>query len=90
MTAPECPPTPECEKLRGLRDEITAIRRFLEYLDSRGIVLASLDPYLREYYPASDGHQDLIYRHLGVNARALEEERQALLDWQASLNPTAA
>jgi hypothetical protein len=80
----ECPPVPECEKLRCYREEIGSIRRFLEFLDEQRLFIAAVDDD-GDYYLALDSREQLIYRHFGIDGQALERERRALLDYQRVL-----
>jgi hypothetical protein len=70
------PQYPQSEKLRATADERHAVGDFLEFLRQQGIELAPTDE--RNYpLPTEDS---LVMKWLGVDEKALERERRAMLE----------
>ena len=76
----DMPKTPQSDKLADQADEYNTIHEFLEYLGNKGIVLARYDEG-SSYRPDVIGerHDDLVLEFLGVDAKALDKERNKLL-----------
>jgi hypothetical protein len=81
---PDMPNTPECVKLREARDSINTILRFLEFLITKDLRICARDTE-GEFYLKFESDESLIHEHLGIDARRLENERRALLDYQRQL-----
>jgi hypothetical protein len=69
--------TPECEKVAS--PEYQAAIQFLEWLGENGYIIADMDEICQRGI-------DVVQQWAGVDARALEKERRALLDRQRTLN----
>ena len=72
---PKRPPTPQCDLLRSVSEKRRTIQNFIDWCYEQG------KNDLLEY--RSD---ELIYGFLEIDPVELENERQALLDYQWALN----
>lgn len=76
----DMPQTPQSDKLADQADEYNTIHEFLEYLGTKGIVLARYDES-NSYRPGviSERHDDVVLEFLGVDGKALDKERNKLV-----------
>lgn len=83
---PECP---ECEKLAKVSEESNKIGDFLEWLSSKGFVIAGYEHNIRNFeelvvvrgFQGSSGINNILAEYYGVNMNKVEKERKALLAW---------
>jgi len=76
----DLPSTPQSDKLADRADEYNAVHEFLEYLGTKGIVLAQYGEQSEHFpTPVPTRHDDIVLEFLGVDARALDKERNKLL-----------
>ena len=83
---PECP---ECKKLSAVSEESNKIGDFLEWLSSKGFVIAGYEHGIRNYeklvairkFQASNGINNILAEYYGIDLNKVEKERQALLEW---------
>lgn len=86
------PQYPESEKLSAKREHRQVINSFLEWLDEeKGYLLAEWSPPEeggrdQELFPVYVGFDNLVMEYLGVDTKALEKERRAMLEAQRELN----
>ena len=77
----ETPKTPNCERLAD--SGVAAVRDFCEWLNDESLAII---PRGESHWPRELRTIDLIYKWAGIDARELENERRALLEWQRELN----
>lgn len=79
------PSTPTLELIASVRERAHPIGEFLEWLQSKGIVLAYYEGNRLEQFGSGDVGQRLMHEFFGVDERQAERERQALLDYTRQL-----
>lgn len=74
------PASPECERLAAVSEESNKIGSFLDWMQSKGLVIASYDDdgYL---YSAHISINHLLAEYYEIDLDKVEQERRALLDW---------
>lgn len=75
------PKTPNCDRLA--KPGVSAVRDFCEFLDGEGVGIVARGD---SHWPRELRTIDLVYKWAGIDARELENERRALLEWQRHLN----
>ncbi len=85
------PPHPAIDKLAKVSDTSQAIGGFLEWLaEGKGIVLCTLHVHgglIREsYYPINRSIEDLLAEFYGIDLRAVDAEKVAILEWVRANN----
>lgn len=87
------PPCPECEKLAAVSKQSNKIGDFLDWLMSKGIVLAEwvenededtsdiMPDLLMSSIRGSNGINKILADYYGIDLDKVEQERRALLDW---------
>ena len=78
---------PMCEKLAARDREVGAVMEFLNFLEVCELHICNrLSPDLpgfdETFVPMTKKHIDLAYAFFGIDAKKLEEERRALLEWE--------
>lgn len=71
-------PRPNCAMLSATRKERALLTSFVEYLEERGIVLC--EDVQGEYDTTNATAEDLAQEFFGIDRKALEEERRALVE----------
>lgn len=69
---------PVSERLLTLRNDIAAIRNFLESLDEAGLTICTDDG--SSWFPANKSIERIIYDHFEIDQAELERERRTMLD----------
>jgi len=83
---PRPPQTPELDKLSHAHNETNTVRRFLDFLEEAGLVLARYHEKPDWLYAATERPKDLVNSFFELDPKKIEEERRALLDYQRALN----
>jgi hypothetical protein len=73
------PKCPECEKLHKISPQSQMIGEFLEYLQSRGYIIA--ERWKEVLVPVHESTNELLAEYFDIDMNKVERERQALLDF---------
>jgi hypothetical protein len=76
----DAPKTPNCDRLATIG--VGAVRDFCEFLNDEGLAIVPR----RVLAPLELRAIDVVYKWAGIDAKELENERRALLEWQRNLN----
>lgn len=83
MSNPTPPATPTLDRLNDSKAEADAVFEFLEWLESKGIMLAhyaEVGGYRDEQLvPVPKPGRSLMFEWLGLDENAMEDERRAVL-----------
>lgn len=79
------PPTPELDRMRGVRDEAATISEFLDWLGSENLSICSLvknraNPSDSYYAPISTSNEKLLAAFFEIDLDKIEKERRLLLE----------
>lgn len=86
---PPDPKTPELERLNRCRTEMDAQREMIGWLAEQSRLICAIeDPpeAISEWMPVTESVEAMLYRFHEIDARKVEAERRALLEWQRELN----
>lgn len=75
----ERPWTPECNKLTRTASHRSLLFEFLDFLEGEGLEITKNGDWTGE------SRDSLVFRFFGIDAKKLEEERRALLEWSQKL-----
>lgn len=69
---------PQLKKLKAVHGQSQAIGEFLEWLGTKGILLAT---YEQDYlYPIRKNTETLLAEYFKINLKKLEQEKRAILE----------
>lgn len=72
---------PEHQKMHEVKDEAQAIGEFLENLGNMGLVLCDKEgDGFGRLLPTRRNLQDIIARHLEIDLKKIDQEKQQMLD----------
>lgn len=74
------PETPALDHLKSVMEETEIAAQFLDWLQEQDITLTEIDATGYEYFPITESKDHLLARWKGVDLKACEKERQAVLD----------
>jgi len=75
------PETTELNRLEAAKADSQAIGEFLDWLNSRKIVLCKLAKLEEAFVPIDRTNEQLLAEYFNINLRKVERERRALLDY---------
>jgi len=82
------PAVPMCEKLAARDREVGTVMEFLNFLEVGDLHVCtrrevdSIGGGWEQFKPTLRKHLELAYAFVGIDAKQLEEERRALLEWE--------
>lgn len=80
MKTAEYPPTPELDKMKGVKERSQSIGAFLDWLQSeREIVLAEYEYRGETLYPINLSIEKLLAEYFEIDLEKVEQERRAIL-----------
>lgn len=79
---------PELAKMQAVQDQSQAIGEFIEWLGENGLAICTSNAGSRgeSFYPVAVATEEMLARHFGIDLKAVERERRAVL---ASLDQPA-
>ena len=72
--------TPNCNKLARVHDIKLELESFLDFLNQRGIHLATYNKYDQLYIGSGLTREELFAKYFGYNLKKLEAERRQILE----------
>lgn len=86
LSLPPRPPTPQFDALDACDDARRYLLDFLEWLRDQRMSIGRYSPHV-PFSPIDESTDSLLMRYLSIDAKALEKERRALLEWARSISP---
>lgn len=91
MIVNEAPQVPEHDKIKALGGKNNVVGDFLEWLTEQGYVIAQYEgePGYERLWPVHKSTEEHIADYFGIDRKALNREKEALLDFIRSQHDTA-
>lgn len=72
---------PELAKMQAVQTQSQAIGEFIEWLGENGMAICTSNAGLRgeSFYPVAASTEEMLARHFGIDLKAVERERRAVL-----------